>query len=202
MGPEARSNHGFLAVMIDLAVAGERVGAPWLQPDAVPCRAPHNPWLPAATRRRRDRDQLSILSDRQGMSGRRRAEHELATSPSAIAAHRLGCSLHARDEHGVAISVGGDEATTMVCLERAETATTQPTRLVLPDGIGGQHRRRAGEACDLGIGGAEFCIAADQRVGRVLRARAFCLHLLKRRRNGRRLSHRWVDAGHEQWQQA
>jgi len=184
-----------------LDAAGEGRDALWLQLDAAPCSMPDKPWLPGGARRRGDRDELAILGDRQGFSGGKRAAGERAASPGAIAAYRLGCSTRARDQHGASIGIGGNETATMIGLERAETAPTQPTRLIFPDGISSARRRGAGQCCDLSVGGEELCIAANQRVGRILRARALGLELFERRRDRGQLSSQWVGAGHEQRQQ-
>ena len=197
----AQSARGTPLTWRRMQVAGDRRAAQWLQLDAAPCRTPGKPWLPGCARRRGDRKELAILGDRQGLSGGERAAGEHAAIPDAIAAYGLGCSARAGGQHGASIGIGGDEAATMIGLERAETAATQPTRLVFPDGIGSERRQGAGQCGDLGICGAEFCIAADQCVGRVLRPRAVGLELFERRRDRHRLSRRWVGAGHEQRQQ-
>jgi len=89
----------------------------------------------------------------------------------------------------------------MIGLERAETTATQPTRLIFPDGIDGKRRRCAGQGRDLGIVGTQLRIAANQRVGRILWARAVGLDSFEWRRDKRRLSCRCVGAGYEQRQQ-
>ena len=193
----AQSARGTPLTWRRMQAAGDRRAAQWLQLDAVPCRTPGKPWLPGCARRRGDRNEPAILGDRQCLSGNHRAAGERAAIQNAIAPYRLGCSTRAGSQHGASIGIGRDEAGAMIGLERAETAAAQPTRLIFPVGIGSERRQGAGQCGDLGIGGAEFCIAADQRVGRILWTHALSLELFERRRDRHRLSHRWVGAGHE-----